>query len=225
MGSCLRAGGSLDDLFRYTLLSPNGFNIVIKDTELISRIAGVCLGNTIFLNELREDVNSKYDNEYLFKILKKYILSLVKESYKNGHIIEQVFIPWGMQGTRNIKDNIVKSDMFLDLKIGKYGFKMDYEDSAILLYGDSIKSIKTNYSYYNIPRFKTLNGEESIKRINMLRCLYNNEWDYIPKFDYSVCSNNWYVYVINGKVSSYIYGNNNEEYENTKGLISIKKSI
>ena len=44
----------------------------------------------------------------------------------------------------------VKSDMFLDLKIGKYGFKMDYEDSAILLYGDSIKSIKTNYSYYNI---------------------------------------------------------------------------
>ena len=59
----------------------------------------------------------------------------------------------------------------------------------------------------------------------MLRCLYNNEWDYIPKFDYSVCSNNWYVYVINGKVSSYIYGNNNEEYENTKGLISIKKSI
>ena len=67
LGSCLRAGGSLDDLFRYTLLSPNGFNIVIKDTELISRIAGVCLGNTIFLNELREDVNSKYDNEYLFK--------------------------------------------------------------------------------------------------------------------------------------------------------------
>lgn len=225
LGSCLRAGGSLDDLFRYTLLSPNGFNIVIKDTELISRIAGVCLGNTIFLNELREDVNSKYDNEYLFKILKKYILSLVKESYKNGHIIEQVFIPWGMQGTRNIKDNIVKSDMFLDLKIGKYGFKMDYEDSAILLYGDSIKSIKTNYSYYNIPRFKTLSGEESIKRINMLRCLYNNEWDYIPNFDYSVCSNNWYVYVINGKVFSYIYGNNNEEYENTKGLISIKKSI
>ena len=225
LGSCLRAGGVFDGLYRYTLLSPNGFNIVIKDNELISRIAGVCFGNTIFLNELREDVNSKYNNEYLFKILKKYILSLVKEAHKNGHIIEQVFLPFGMQGTRDIKENIVKDDMFLDLKNGNYGFNMDYEDKAVLLYGDSVKPISINSSYYSIPRFKTLTGEGSVKRINMLRCLYNNEWDYISNFDYSVCSNNWYVYSLNGEEHSYIYGNNSEEYENTKDLLSVKKSI
>lgn len=226
LGSCMRAGGVLDKLFKYTLLSPNGFNIIIKDNDLVSRIAGVCFGNTIFLNELREDVNNRYDNEYLFKLLKKYILLLVKESSKSGKVIEQVFIPSGLQGTRNIKDNIVKSDMFLDLKNGKYGINMDYDDEAIILYGDNVKSVRNDYNYYSIPRFKLLTNECSIKRINMLRALYKNEWDYIDNFDYSVCSSNWYVYVKNGNVCSYIYGDvNKEEYENVKNMISIKKSI
>lgn len=226
--SCMRAGGSLDKLFRYTLTSPNGFNIVIKkNSELISRIAGVCFGNTIFLNELRVDVNNKYSNDYLYKLLKKYVLLLVKECTKNGHEIEQIYIPCGVQGTKDVKENIVNNEMFLDLKNGKYGFSMDYIDSAICLYG-SVKPIRYSGRFYSIPRFKVLSGDNSIKRINMLRALYNDEWDYISDFDKCICGSNWYVYSLNGNVDSFIsLGNlsidNYNEYRNALDLINSKK--
>ena len=232
LGSCMRAGGTLDNLFKYTLISPNGFNIVIrKDDDLISRIAGVCFGNSIFLNELREDVSGKYSNDCLFSLLKKYVNLLVCEAKKNNHVIEQVFITSGIQGTRDIRDGIVKNDFFWELKNGKYGFNMDYTDEAICLYGDGdVKPVKFDSNYYVIPRFKTLCDDMSIWRINMLRALYNDEWDYVSEFDKCICGVNWYVYSINGIVDSYISdGNmsidNLECFENARNVINYKKNV
>lgn len=230
LGSCMRAGGAFDNLFKYTLLSPNGFNIIIKkDDNLISRIAGVCFGNTIFLNELRVDVNRKYGNNYLFDILKKYVNGLVNEASKYGHVIDQVYITYGVQGTKSIKDNVVINDMFWNLKNGKYGFNMGYSDRAICLYG-KVSKVNFDSKYYLIPRFKVLSGDDAIKRVNMLRALYNDEWDYISKFDKCMCGSNWYVYSLNGCFYSYIscdnFSDNNLEcFENAKSMINFKKSV
>lgn len=224
LGSCMRACGSMDDLFEYSLVNPNGFNITIKkDNELITRVAGVCLGNSIFLNELRDPIYSEYNEEYLFKMIKKYILLLIKKCYKNGKKIDQAYISLN-KCCRNIKNGIVKDDMFLDLKCGKYGFRMNYENQAITLYGN-ISPIKENNFYYKIPTI-TYYDEDSIDKINILKGLKDIDSDKVDSLEKGICSNNWYIYYKNGILYSDILDNGNIiDYETAKEIINIKKNI
>ena len=241
LGSCMRAGGTLDNLFEYTLTSPNGFNIIFKkDGELISRVAGVIIKNSIFLNELREPLCNDYSNDYLFNALKKYILNLVKKANLNGQIIDQVFVVNGVQGTRNINSNIVRDDLFLKLKNGYYGFNMNYEKTGLCLYMNENKALKNNYNcsfcsingntkYYKISKFKTLRGSDAVKRINMLRFL-KGSLDYIDSFDDAICSSCFYVYKKDGIIYSDILDEviSDEikcEYENAINSLNFRKNI
>ena len=241
LGSCMRAGGTLDNLFEYTLTASNGFNIVFKKNgELISRVAGVVIKNSIFLNELREPICKNYTNDHLFSGLKKYVLNLVKKANLNGQVIDQVFIVNGVQGTRNINSNIVRDDLFFRLKNGYYGFNMDYEDTGICLYIDDSKASKNKNNcficpitgenkYYRISKFKTLRGIDAIKRINMLRFLKGN-FDFIDSIDDAICSSCFYVYKKDGVIYSDILDGvvSDEikiEYENAIKSLNIRKNI
>lgn len=242
LGSCMRAGGTLNNLFEYTLTSPNGFNIVFKKNgKLISRVAGVIINNSVFLNELREPIMDKeYTNEYLFGALKKYVLNLVKKASFNGQIIDQVFVVNGTQGTRNINSNIVRDDFFLKLKNGHYGFNMNYEKTGLCLYMDESKALKNCYNcsiclisgenkYYKVPKFKTLRGVDAVKRINMLRFL-KGSLDYVDNLDDAICSSCYYVYKKNGIIYSDILDGvmSDEikcEYENAINSLNIRKNI
>ena len=226
LGSCMRAYGNMDDLFEYTLVNPNGFNIVIKkNNDLVTRIAGVCLGDSVFLNELRDPIYKEYSDEYLYKAVKKYVLLLVKKSYNTGQNIKQVFMSTGKYA-RNIKCDIVKNDMFFDLKYGKYGIKMNYDGKAICLYGDGVNPIDLNNFYYKIPPFDTLYDKSAISRINMLNGLLDIDSNIIDNVDYAMCSSNWYIYYNNGSLKSAILdGGNENEYQNAKEIINIKKNI
>ena len=242
LGSCMRAGGTLNNLFEYTLTSPNGFNIVFKKNgKLISRVAGVIINNSVFLNELREPIMDKeYTNEYLFGALKKYVLNLVKKASFNGQIIDQVFVVNGTQGTRNINSNIVRDDFFLKLKNGHYGFNMNYEKTGLCLYMDESKALKNCYNcsicsisgenkYYKVPKFNTLRGVDAVKRINMLRFL-KGSLDYVDNLDDAICSSCYYVYKKNGIIYSDILDGvmSDEikcEYENAINSLNIRKNI
>ena len=225
LGSCMRAFGTMDDLFEYSLNSPNGFIITFKkNNDLITRVAGVCLGNSVFLNELRDPIYSEYSDDYLCRAIKKYVLLLVKKAYNNGQKIKQVFISPN-KCTRNIKNCLVKNDMFLDLKSGKYGFKMNYEDKGICLYGD-VCPIEFDDFYYEIPPFKLLYNEDAINRINMLKGITDIDSSTFTDFDYAVCSLNWYIYSLNGTIYfDILSGGDVIGFQNTKEMINIKKNI
>ena len=94
-GACLRIGGAFNDLFEFCLKDKNGFHIRFEDPEthkFISRVSGIRNGNTIFLNELRNSVDEKYNDEEIIDALNKACEDLVALSKDEKVPIENIVI-------------------------------------------------------------------------------------------------------------------------------------
>ncbi len=64
-GACMRIGGIGQELFDFCLKNTAGFHIRLssKNGEFVSRVSGFRVGNTVFLNELRNSVSSRFTDK------------------------------------------------------------------------------------------------------------------------------------------------------------------
>ena len=84
--SCARNGSIFaNDLYKYCLLNKNGFNIIIRENnKIVGKASGFRNGNTIILNQLRENYYSDTNN--LVEVMKKVSSDLSKLSNKKDPI-------------------------------------------------------------------------------------------------------------------------------------------
>ena len=85
-GSCVRNGSIFaDDLYKYALLNKNGFNIIIRENDkIVGKATGFRIGNTILLNQLRE--NFYQDTNSLVTVMRKASNDLISLSHKSDPI-------------------------------------------------------------------------------------------------------------------------------------------
>ena len=85
-GACMRIGGAGYSLFKFCLKSENGFHISFNDPEtgeLVSRVSCYRNGNTVFFNQVRISLSSKYNNKDIQNaavLIGKEIIELTKSS-------------------------------------------------------------------------------------------------------------------------------------------------
>ena len=85
-GACMRIGGAGSSLFNFCLKNENGFHISFNDpnnNNLISRVSCYRNGNTVFLNQLRNSLDSNYTNEMVreaCELIAKRIIDETKNS-------------------------------------------------------------------------------------------------------------------------------------------------
>ncbi len=93
-GSCMRIGGVGKELLDFCLKNPAGFHIRFssKNKEFVSRVSGFRVGNTVFLNELRNSVSSKFTDEDVRLACQNVANRLIELSKDSESPIENVVI-------------------------------------------------------------------------------------------------------------------------------------
>lgn len=92
-GACMRSYGHADTLFKFCNTDPRGFHFTFVDpetNEYVSRVSGFRNGNTIFLNQLRNSVSTKYTNEDVIDACKSAAEEIIKRSQTSSMPIENV---------------------------------------------------------------------------------------------------------------------------------------
>lgn len=85
-GACMRIGGAGRSLYNFCLEDDNGFHIRFSDPntgKFISRVSGFRNGNTVFLNELRNSENLKFNNKEVVEacqLIAQELINLSKDS-------------------------------------------------------------------------------------------------------------------------------------------------
>ena len=179
-GACMRIKGHADSLFRFCLTDVNGFHIkFMSDTgNFVSRVSGFRNGNTIFLNQLRYSVDSKYDAVDLIDALEKFSKMLIDKTKGDEIPIDNVVISDGFS-MRSYTDKITNIHCD-DIKKGlSSNFYSDVSSSAIVLATrrDNLTPIKltdTKETLYDVSRqpVKLINNVyEIINEIDKIRMI------------------------------------------------------
>jgi hypothetical protein len=215
-GSCMRIGGVGESLFYFCLKDPNGFQIRFEDPDTgqyISRVSGFRNGNTVFLNELRNSLNSeKYSDEDLVEICKNVSKKIIDCSKNSSFPIDNVVI----------HNEYAVSDLSnqIDLNVGnvKRGLSAFYSDvnSVCVLLASSSKNgkfVPVNFDKSHIPKYLPardlskfvenkidfLSFATRIHSIGILKkgisCDYIKPLDLSDGFIIGICNNDWYVYL------------------------------
>lgn len=161
-GACMRINGAADTLYNFCKDNINGFHIRLMDpttNELISRVSGYRNGNTVFLNQLKESQNFKYDNIDLIKAIEKTADIIIESTKDSNRPIENVFISGDCallesdKPLEKIEQNILE---------GFDVFYFDYINDAICLKTTSPNKIhkpvdtnKDGIDVYDVLRDKT----------------------------------------------------------------------
>ncbi len=213
-GACMRIGGYAESLFDFVIKDPHGFHIRFEDAETheyISRVTGFRNGNTVFLNELRYSLNSKFTNTDIFNACKKISDMLIVASASSGYAIENVLLT--PQCVTEYYDSIPLTETNLNKGLGN--FYTDYNGRAVIVSTtskekESIVPINFDNSHevYYLPArdevrvVKDLTEFTSIvNRINAIKRLQNQEElisiqvIYIDDFVYGIANNDFYIYI------------------------------
>ena len=104
--TCLKACGTENDFFHYTILSKNGINLKIydKNNKLIARVSGNRHGNGLYFNQLRLAPNIIINEDKIINTFKQACKDIIKQS-KDEEKIEFVMINKSHL-TKNIESNI-----------------------------------------------------------------------------------------------------------------------
>ena len=118
-GACMRIGGAGDKLFDFCLENPAGFHIKfsLESGEFVSRVSGFRVGNTLFLNELRDSCLEDFNNQDVIEACQRIAKDIIEESKKSEYPIENVVVSdeFALKGS--------KSFINLDVSLGKDGVK------------------------------------------------------------------------------------------------------
>ena len=91
--TCLKATGTENDFFHYTILSKNGINLKIHDQngKLIARVSGNRHGNGLYFNQLRIANNTIISEDKIIEVFKQACNDIIEQS-KDVEKIEFVII-------------------------------------------------------------------------------------------------------------------------------------
>ena len=223
-GACMRIGGAGSTLFDFCLTNENGFHISFNDPAtgaFVSRVSCFRNGNTLFLNQLRDSVNSKYSNEDIIeacKIMGQKLIELTKDS---KYPIENVV---ASNGYALRKQKTVELDIN-NVQKGLPKFYTDVSSSGVVVVATSnngeLLPVKPNPNgalRYQIGRgivrkYDLEKANSATKHIEALDMLYEGyELDDISTSDidlsYAYVGEDWYVgRTISGEIVKYIQKN------------------
>ena len=118
-GACMRIGGVGSGLFDFCLENKAGFHIKFSSEsgEFVSRVSGFRVGNTLFLNELRNSCLEGFNNQDVIEACQRIAKDIIEESKKSEYPIENVVISdeFALKGS--------KSFINLDVSLDKDGVK------------------------------------------------------------------------------------------------------
>jgi hypothetical protein len=118
-GACMRIGGVGSGLFDFCLDNKAGFHIKFSSEsgEFVSRVSGFRVGNTLFLNELRDSCLEGFNNQDVIEACHRIAKDIIEESKKSEYPIENVVISdeFALKGS--------KSFINLDVSLDKDGVK------------------------------------------------------------------------------------------------------
>ena len=118
-GACMRIGGVGSGLFDFCLENKAGFHIKFSSEsgEFVSRVSGFRVGNTLFLNELRDSCLEGFNNQDVIEACQRIAKDIIEESKKSEYPIENVVISdeFALKGS--------KSFINLDVSLDKDGVK------------------------------------------------------------------------------------------------------
>ncbi len=215
-GACMRIKGHADSLFRFCLTDVNGFHIkFMSDTgNFVSRVSGFRNGNTIFLNQLRYSVDSKYDAVDLIDALEKFSKMLIDKTKVDEIPIDNVVISDGFS-MRSYTDKITNIHCD-DIKKGlSSNFYSDVNSCAIVLATSrgnltSIKLTDNKETLYDVSRqpvklinnvYEIINEIDKIRMINDIVCgkdisdiqIYNESCGYKNLISSMYLGEDWYI--------------------------------
>ena len=113
-GACMRIGGVGEELFDFCIKNPAGFHIrFTTDTgEFVSRVSGFRMGNTIFLNELRNSLVSTISDNDIILACRKISEELIEKTKNSEYPIENVVIQPSVYALTRFNEN---TNMEMDL--------------------------------------------------------------------------------------------------------------
>ena len=118
-GACMRIGSVGSELFDFCLENKAGFHIKFSSEsgEFVSRVSGFRVGNTLFLNELRDSCLEGFNNQDVIEACHRIAKDIIEESKKSEYPIENVVISdeFALKGS--------KSFINLDVSLDKDGVK------------------------------------------------------------------------------------------------------
>lgn len=215
-GACMRIGGAANSLFKFCLTDINGFHIkFMSDSgKFVSRVSGFRNGNTIFLNQLRYSLDSKYSDEDLIEALKIFSKKLIDKTNDDIVPVDNVVISSGI-AMHSYSDKIININC-RDIKQGlSSNFYADVNSNAILLATryetlTPIKLTNNKETLYNVSRqpIRLINGKnEIIDEISRLRMIndvvsgkeisdiniYNENFDYNESISSMYLGEDWYI--------------------------------
>ena len=247
-GACMRAYGHADALFEFCNLDPRGFHIVFVDpetNEYVSRVSGFRNGNTVFLNQLRHSVSSKYSNDDVINACTEVALELIERSKDSSMPIENVVASpyYALDGyeTQLLSESDIGRDVYTGYK------DVSYNAVVLATTGENnlAKAIKldSNQPIYEAVRLEPLeyNKENintsvlvSLQRITAIKeCLENIDMVNYYKtidFDYEIfdteyvhviIGQDWYVALdVNGNITHDIAVQNEHSIEELNAALS-----
>ncbi len=219
-GACMRAYGHARDLFEFCNTDPRGFHFTFVDlttNEYVSRVSGFRNGNTVFLNQLRNSVSSKFSDKDVVEACRSAALEIIERSKDSDMPIDNVVASPYFSLVGHSTQTLSESD------IGK-GVYTGYKDvtcNAVVLAttGNNGKAVPLKldgedqpvYKAVRLPVMEYTNGSvtESVKismqRITSIKeCMESDDPLYYKTidFDYDIIANefihvfigqNWYV--------------------------------
>ena len=228
-GACMRIGGAGESLFNFCLENENGFHIRFVNPQtgaLVSRVSGFRNGNTVFLNQLRDSIDSEYtdlDVVESCRLIAEEIIELSKNSptpidnvvvsphyamKKSGMLSENLGVPDIQKGMKKFYTDVTSTSIVLatssdnrklvPIKLGNHGLK------KYLVQRDKIRLLYDKAASEYIAHLETIDQVMSGISIDMVNVAI--------KEDILLCyaGEDWCVYVDkNGRIDSFILNNSN----------------
>lgn len=133
-GACMRIGGAGESLFKFCLEDDNGFHIRFVNPQtgaLVSRVSGFRNGNTVFLNQLRDSIDSEYSDLNVVEACRLIAEEMIKLSEDSPTPIDNVVVSphYAMKKSGMPSENIGVSD----IQKGMKNFYTDVTSTSIIL--------------------------------------------------------------------------------------------
>lgn len=239
-GACMRIGGAGDELFDFCLENEAGFHIRFStpNGDFISRVSGFRVGNTVFLNELRNSLIPEYSDADVLEVCKMVSEEMIRLSQNSESPIENV---------------VAHNDYILKFENPSVNFQIDFpkDGKKVPRYFDIIpkrcvliatsNNDKTRefvpFKDTSLPKYQVLRNKVKIltdsKEINYLinRVRMNNEiiggcgineitLDEEQQFKLAYVGEDFYITVdTNNNIDTYIMPNSRD---NERALLEIK---
>lgn len=228
-GACMRIGGQADSLLNFCNTNPNGFHIRFEDPntgKLISRVSGFRNGNTVFLNQLRFSLDSKYCTQDIIQACENAAEKIITLAQQQNDQIDNVIVSPGCAMADSGLPRILFFDID-DIKEGYSDFYSDIRNEGIILkttnYNELVPiKLSGPKKEYPVSRQRPIvcqNSELASQQLNRLLSLESlltqdspqviEVFENIPN---AIVGEDWYIYTKeNGEVISGVINGITEE--------------